>query len=94
MKKFFLATAVCLLFFALSTTSASAVVNDTVKVGLKYGSGALTTANLENAQGAGYAFGYFDDQRQFVSLGSTGQITISMTSEDSWSCLLYTSRCV
>ncbi len=58
MKKFFLATAVCLLFLALSTTSASAVVNDTVKVGLKYGSGALTTANLENAQGAGYAFGY------------------------------------
>ena len=84
MKKFFLSTAVCLLFFALSTTSASAVVNDTVKVGLKYGSSALTTANLENAQGSGYAFGYFDDQRQFVSLGSTGQITISMTSEDSW----------
>ena len=84
MKKFLAASALCLLFFALWTAPASAVVNDTVKVGIKFGSGALATANLENHQGSGYDFGYFDDQRSFVELGGTEEITISMTAADSY----------
>lgn len=66
-------------FFAVGAGSAFAVVNDTVKVGLKYGSGGLFSANLENAVGRGYEFGYFDAGRSFVSLGETGETTISMT---------------
>ena len=41
-------------FFLLSAPSASAVTNGVVKVGLRYGSSALASANLENAEGAGY----------------------------------------
>ena len=47
-------------FFILSAVPASAVVNDTIKVGLRYGSSAMTSANLENDVGEGYEFGYFD----------------------------------
>ena len=50
-----------------------------VKVGLRYGSSALFSANLENAVGAGYEFGYFEEDRSFTSLGWTGETTISMT---------------
>ena len=39
---------------------AAAVENDTVKVGLRYGSSAMFSANLENAVGSGYAFGYYE----------------------------------
>ena len=44
-------------FFLLSAPSAFAVTNGVVKVGLRYGSSALASANLENAEGAGYEFG-------------------------------------
>ena len=79
MKKLLLTTMLVVTFFALSAVSASAVVNDTVKVGLRYGSSALFSANLENAVGSGYEFGYFDDGRAFQSLGWTDETTISMT---------------
>ena len=84
MKKFFLMFSLMILIFSVWCVSASAVVNDTVKVGLKYGSGALYSANLENyrGHGQGYEFGYFDDQRVFVPLGaSTDKIAISMTED-------------
>lgn len=70
-------------FFALSAVSASAVVNDTVKVGLRYGSSGMFSANLENAVGGGYEFGYYDDHRDFVSLGWTEEIAVSMTAAGS-----------
>ena len=66
-------------FFAISAVSASAIVNDTVKVGLRYGSTAMFSANLENAAGEGYSFGYFDEQRTFVPVGTTSERAISMT---------------
>ena len=66
-------------FFALSAPSASAVTNGVVKVGLRYGSSALASANLENAEGAGYEFGYYDADRRFVSLGRTDVTTITMS---------------
>ena len=79
MKKYFLTALFVLMFFVGSSVSASAVVNDTVKVGLKYGTNAMYSANLENYTGKGYSFGYFDDDREFVSLGDTNVTTISMT---------------
>lgn len=66
-------------FFALWVPSASAVTNGVVKVGLRYGSTALPSANLENAEGAGYEFGYYDEDRRFVSLGRTDVTTITMS---------------
>lgn len=79
MKKLLLTLFFVVTFFALSGVSASAVVNDTVKVGLRYGSTAMSSANLENADGGGYEFGYYDDSRVFVSLGRTDITTITMT---------------
>ena len=66
-------------FFLLSAPSASAVTNGVVKVGLRYGSSALASANLENAEGAGYEFGYYDGDRRFVALGQTDVTTITMS---------------
>lgn len=79
MKKLLLTTLFVVTFFSLSAVSASAVVNDTVKVGLWYGSNALFSANLENSLGEGFEFGYFEDEREFISLGRTGETRISMT---------------
>lgn len=84
MKKFFLMFSLMILIFSVWCVSASAVVNNTVKVGLKYGSNSLYSANLENysGHGQGYAFGYFDDQRVFVPLGvSTDKTAVSMTED-------------
>ena len=41
-------------FFVLGAPEAEAVTNGVVKVGLRYGSSALFSANLENAVGSGY----------------------------------------
>ncbi len=66
-------------FFVLGAPEAEAVTNGVVKVGLRYGSSALFSANLENAVGSGYEFGYFEEDRSFTSLGWTEETTISMT---------------
>lgn len=79
MKKLLVTLTFVVTFFAVCSVSASAVVNDTVKVGLKYGSAALFSANLENAVGGGYSFGYFDPDRDFQCLGETEETAISMT---------------
>ncbi|MDE6456768.1 MAG: hypothetical protein K2L38_12920 [Dysosmobacter sp.] len=59
-------------FFALGAPRAEAVKNDIVKVGLRYGSSALFSANLENAVGSGYEFGYFEEARSFTSWAGRG----------------------
>ena len=79
MKKKLLTMLFVVTFFTIFAHPAAAVENDMVKVGLKYGSSALFSANLENAIGEGYEFGYYDDDRDFVSLGETDEIAISMT---------------
>ncbi|MEI3305855.1 MAG: hypothetical protein V8R40_07395 [Dysosmobacter sp.] len=67
-------------FLRFSAVSASAVTNDTVKVGLRYGSAATFSANLENAVGSGYAFGYFDaDRDSSTPWGRREETTLSMT---------------
>ena len=79
MKKLLLTTLLVVTFFALNAVSASAIVNDTLKVGLRYGSTALFSANLENAVGEGYEFGYFNGDREFEPVGWTDAKAISMT---------------
>ena len=58
---------------------AAALENDTVKVGLRYGSSAMFSANLENAVGSGYAFGYYDGSRSYVEVGETGKTAVTVT---------------
>ena len=82
MKKLLLTTLLVVTFFACSAVSASAVVNDTVKVGLRYGSSVLPSANLENAVGGGYEFGYFDRDRCFQAVDWTGETAITMSPMD------------
>lgn len=79
MKKTLLTLLFVVTFSALTAAPASAVTNGVVKVGLRYGSSALFSANLENAVGSGYEFGYYEDDRSFVSLGWTEETAISMT---------------
>ncbi|WP_241426684.1 SpoIID/LytB domain-containing protein [Dysosmobacter acutus] len=83
MKRFWTAAALGALLACLTCVSALGAVNDMLKVGLRYGSDALYSANLENytGNGSGYSFGYFDEGRGFVSLGSTSYTTISMTQD-------------
>ena len=53
----------------------------TLRIGLYYGTNALTSANLQNVSGlgSGYEFGYFDADRNFVSIGAgTDESRISM----------------
>jgi len=64
------------------SASAHAMEHDMLKVGIKYGSDAMFSANLQNFDGAGrgYDFGYFDARRQFVPLGAgTDENKISVT---------------
>ena len=68
MKKRVLSFLFIITLFSLTAVSASAVVNDTLKVGIRWGSTALEAANLENAVGSGYEFGYYDEDREFVYL--------------------------
>lgn len=78
MKKLLGILSILVIFLALGTVSASAAVNGVVKVGLRYGGGAVTSANLENTQNGGYSVGYYDEARSFVPLGSIGQTAITM----------------
>lgn len=78
MKKLLLTAFIVVTFMVLGAVPAVAVTNNIVKVGLRYDSSAMASANLENAEGAGYEFGYFDENRAFVLLGRTSVTTITM----------------
>ena len=83
MKKHALSFLFIITLFSLTAVSASAVVNDTLKVGIRWGSTALEAANLENAVGSGYEFGYYDEDREFVYLDETEETTITMCASGS-----------
>lgn len=52
---------------------------DILRVGIYYGSSAMAGANLANAVGAGFQFGYYDDGNSFTPLAEyTGDSTISI----------------
>ncbi len=67
---FIIMSAAVLLLSCVPYASAYSPPTDTVRVGLYYNSNTLESANLENAVGSGYRFGYFDG-RSFVPLGPT-----------------------
>ena len=79
MKKILACAMAVVTFIALNTLPASAVVNETIKVGLRYGSSAMSEANLENDVGSGYEFGYYDSDRNFVALDWTEETAITMS---------------
>ena len=79
MKKLLVTMSFVVTFFVMSAVSASALANNTIKVGLYYGDTAVYSVNLENAVGSGYDFGYFDANRVFCELGETDRTAISVT---------------
>ena len=72
-----------LLSIAPQTAEASFVPStSTFRLGLFFGSTALPSANLQNVDGMGrgYEFGYYDSNRNFVSVGAwTDETRITMT---------------
>ena len=78
MKKRLLSLLFVITLFSASAVSASALTNNILKVGIRWGSTALEAANLENAVGSGYEFGYYDESRHFVYLDETDETTITM----------------
>ena len=89
MKGILLKFATLALCAALCIPGASAENNDRdmVQVGLAFGSSALSAAKLQNSDGfgAGYRFGYFDDDLEFEELAYTDEdvnaITMLRTSQ-------------
>ena len=82
MKKRYRLFALALVLCCMLGGRAQAMENDMIKVGLKYGSNALFSANLYNYEdfGHGYAMGYYSDSRIFVPIGAeTGEQGVSMT---------------
>lgn len=79
MKKKLLTMLFVVTFFAFSVTSAGAAEKNMIKVGLRYGSSAMFSANLENEIGSGYEFGWYDEDLDFQSIAETEEIAISMT---------------
>ena len=60
------------------------VLYSTVKVGLHYGSNAVSEANLKNVVGSGFAFGYFDNQRNFHEVAHTDVTDITLIPDWNW----------
>ena len=73
-----LALAIAVPMSAVPASAASVQVDPTMKVGLFYGSSALPGANLLNEVGSGYRLGYYDSNRKFQELTSTGETAISV----------------
>ena len=83
MKRFLKTAVLSLAMLCAFCVSAQAMENDMLKVGLKYGSGALFTARLQNyndvLSGSGYTFGYYDADRSFVPLAQTDEQKVTVT---------------
>lgn len=73
-----LLTLVLLLWLLLPQAEANTVSIDTVRIGLYYGENQMTSANLANEAGAGYALGFYENKTDFISLGYTGETSITM----------------
>lgn len=81
MNKFLRTFFLCMLTAVTLTVSARAA-EDTLRVGLNYGSSALYSANLQNFQGSGYYLGWFDEgSGAFVQAGYLEEEKISMTAD-------------
>lgn len=60
------------LIMCATVALAAPEANPTVRVGLYYGNNAMPSANLQNIEGVGYRFGFFDSAHTFISQYSTG----------------------
>ena len=69
MKKFLISITVILLFSLCFASAYDA--NPIVRVGLYYGNDAMPSANLQNIEGLGYRFGFFDSSHTFIQQYST-----------------------
>lgn len=69
---------VALLAAAIPFGTASAAEMKPLRVGLYYGSSTVVVSNLENVAGTGYAFGYYDADRNFQRLGETWEKKVSI----------------
>lgn len=83
MKRMLRTAFLSLLFLCAFCVGAQATEHTMLKVGLKYGDNALFSARLQNyndtLSGSGYAFGYYDGERNFVELASTDEEKITVT---------------
>ena len=78
-KRLSLLLAIFLIFSMVAVPSAAASY-ETLKIGLYYGTNALSAANLQNVseQATGYQLGYYDTNRNFVPLYSTNETYITV----------------
>jgi len=71
---------VCILLPIVTPTDAEASIpaRRTLRIGLTYGDGAFASANLVNAVGSGFEFGYYDSNLVFTPVFSTAETRISV----------------
>lgn len=70
---------ILLLICCCAMTVCASAEGNILKVGLNYGSNALSSANLQNEIGSGYLVGWYDEvTREFVYVGSLTDIKITM----------------
>lgn len=85
MKRLFCTTVLTLLLICTLRVPSQALDHDMLKVGLRFGSDALFSANLWNYNdepaGSGYEIGYYDTDRSFVALVETDEEKISVTAD-------------
>jgi stage II sporulation protein D len=62
----------------LSVSGTVSISADTVRIGLKYGDAALQAASLKNVVGSGFLFGYYDENRDFQTLGETDETSLTL----------------
>ena len=60
------------------------VAYSTVKVGVHYGSSAVSEAYLSNEVGGGFAFGYYDKNREFHEVARTTASSITLIPDWNW----------
>lgn len=77
-RKFLLCAMLLFAGLALSPSGLAVANYQTMKVGLYYSSSRLTSANLANQNGSGFALGYYESGTTFVKLGETSQTSITM----------------
>ncbi len=67
-------------FLTVGLTTFANAAEDTLKVGLYYGSNALASANLQNKVGSGYQTSWFDETtREFVPVGVLTEEKVTVT---------------
>ena len=81
-KRLSLLLAIFLIFSMVAVPSAAASY-ETLKIGLYYGTNALSAANLQNVseQATGYQLGYYDTSRNFIPLYSTNEMYITVVKD-------------